>query len=371
MDHQYYMCRALDLARKGRGFTSPNPMVGAVVVKDGRIVGEGYHQAAGLPHAEVNALEDAGSEARGATLYVTLEPCNHTGRTPPCTEKIVRSGVRKVVSAMDDPNPRVTGGGNAFLEAQGIQVERGVCEKEALRLNEVFSKYIRTGRPFVTVKCAATLDGRIATRTGDARWVTGPAARLHVHHLRHAVDGIMVGINTVKADDPSLTTRLPAEVQPDPRDPVRIILDTHLSISKNAGLLRLDSEAATLIICADVLPPKRRARIERPGVRVVPVETGLDGRIDLAGLMDRLGAERITSLLIEGGSRVMASAFAAGIVDKALFFYAPKILGGDDGVPICSGPSPDSMADCIGLTDIQIRRFDNDVLVEGYVQVPG
>jgi diaminohydroxyphosphoribosylaminopyrimidine deaminase / 5-amino-6-(5-phosphoribosylamino)uracil reductase len=370
MEHQYYMRRALALARKGRGFTSPNPMVGAVVAKDGRIVGEGYHAAAGQPHAEVNALDAAGQDARGATLYVTLEPCNHTGRTPPCTEKIIRSGIRAVVSAMDDPNPRVTGGGHAALAAQGIAVHRGVCEKEALRLNEAFVKFICTGRPFATVKCAATLDGRIATRTGDARWVTGPRARLHVHRLRHAVDGILVGINTVRADDPSLTTRLPEEVQPDPRDPVRIILDTRLSISKTAGILRLDSEAATLIICADIVPEKARLAVERPGVRVVPVETGEDGRIDLVRLMERLGKEDITSLLIEGGSRVIASAFAAGIVDKAMFFYAPKILGGDDGVPICSGASRDSMADCIHLADVRTRRFEDDLLVEGYVQYP-
>ncbi|MCP3951614.1 MAG: bifunctional diaminohydroxyphosphoribosylaminopyrimidine deaminase/5-amino-6-(5-phosphoribosylamino)uracil reductase RibD [Desulfobacterales bacterium] len=370
MDHQYYMRRALELAREGRGFTSPNPMVGAVVAKDGRIVGEGYHPAAGRPHAEVNALDNAGEEARNATLYVTLEPCNHTGRTPPCTERILRSGVKRVVTAMADPNPRVAGGGNAFLQAQGLAVQSGVCEKEALRLNEAFVKYICTGKPFVTVKCAATLDGRIATRTGDARWVTGSAARLHVHRLRHAVDGILVGINTVKADDPSLTTRLPADIQPDPRDPVRIILDTHLSISKNAGILRLDSEAVTLIICADIVPARTRAKIEHPGVKVVPVEAGEDGRIHLASLMARLGSENITSLLIEGGSRVIASAFAAGIVDKAMFFYAPKILGGDDGVPICQGPSCDSMADCITLADVQTRCFDDDLLVEGYVQYP-
>jgi diaminohydroxyphosphoribosylaminopyrimidine deaminase/5-amino-6-(5-phosphoribosylamino)uracil reductase len=370
MDHRYYMRRALELARQGEGFTSPNPMVGAVVVKDGRIVGEGYHPAAGRPHAEVYALDAAGEEARGAILYVTLEPCNHTGRTPPCTAKIIRSGVGTVVTAMEDPNPRVAGGGHAALEAQGIRVHRGVCEKEARRLNEAFNKYICTGRPFVTVKCAATLDGRIATRTGDARWVTGPAARQHVHRLRHANDGILVGINTVRADDPSLTTRLPTEVQPNPRDPVRLVLDTHLSISKNAGILRLDSEAVTLIICADVVPAEDRAQIERPGVQVVPVATGNDGRVDLAALMDTLGAWEITSLLIEGGSQVLAAAFAAKIADKALFFYAPKILGGDDGIPICAGPSRDSMADSIRLTDVQVRRFDEDLLVEGYVQYP-
>ncbi len=368
MDPQHYMRRALDLAGQGRGFTSPNPMVGAVVVKDGRIVGEGYHHAAGRPHAEVNALDDAGEGAAGATLYVTLEPCNHTGRTPPCTEKIIRSGVSRVVSAMDDPNPSVAGGGHQYLKSQGIQVETGVCEDEATRLNEAFIKHTCTGRPFVIVKCAATLDGRIATRTGDARWVTGSAARLHVHRLRHAVDGILVGINTVRADDPSLTTRLPEDVQPDPRDPVRIILDTHLSIPENAGILQLDSGAETLIICADSVPAKRKSAIERPGVRVMTAATNEGGRIELAGLMDRLGEENITSLLVEGGSQVLASAFAAGIVDKAMFYYAPKILGGDDGVPICAGPGRDSMADCILLTDVRTRRFYDDILVEGYVQ---
>lgn len=370
MDHPYYMRRALDLARRAEGFTTPNPMVGAVVVKDGRIVGEGYHQAAGQPHAEVNALDDAGDQARGATLYVTLEPCNHTGRTPPCTARVIEAGIRTVVSAMDDPNPQVAGGGHAALEMQGIQVHRSVCEHEARRLNEAFIKHITTGRPFVTLKCAATLDGRIATRTGDARWVTGPASRRQVHLVRHAVDGIMVGINTVQADDPSLTTRLPAEVQPTPRDPVRIILDSRLSISENAGILRLDSEAVTLIICADSVPAEARARIERPGVEVVPMPTGSDGRINLAALMQYLGKRDITSLLIEGGSRVIAAAFAAGIVDKAMFFYAPKILGGDDGVPICAGPSRDSMADSIRLTDLRTQRFENDLLVEGYVQYP-
>jgi len=370
MDHEYYMRRALDLARRGEGFTSPNPMVGAVVVKDGRIVGEGYHQAAGLPHAEVNALDDAGEEAHGAVLYVTLEPCNHTGRTPPCTEKIIRSGIRTVVTAMDDPNPRVAGGGHTALAAQDIQVQRGVCEPEARRQNEAFVKYICTGRPFVTLKCAATLDGRIATRTGDARWVTGPASRRQVHRIRHAVDGIMVGINTVRADDPSLTTRLPADVQPDPRDPVRIILDSRLSISENAGILRLDSEAVTLIICADSVPDTARTQIERPGVEVVTIPTGSDGRIDLAALMQYLGDRDITSLLIEGGSRVIAAALNAGIVDKAMFFYAPKILGGDDGVPICAGPSRDSMGDSIRLTDVRTERFEDDLLVEGYVHYP-
>ena len=210
MDDRTYMKMALELAAKGWGRTAPNPMVGAVVVRDGRVIGRGYHKAVGSAHAEVNALDDAGANAAGATLYVTLEPCNHTGRTPPCTEKIITSGIKRVVVAMPDPNPDVKGGGNAYLAEQGLSVETGICRKEAETLNEAFITFVRTKRPFVILKCAATLDGRIATRTGDARWVSGEASRGHVHHVRHGVDGIMVGINTVKNDNPSLTTRLDA-----------------------------------------------------------------------------------------------------------------------------------------------------------------
>ena len=202
------MQMALDLAKKGEGFTSPNPMVGAVIVKDRKVVGKGYHKAAGEAHAEVNAINDAGALAKNATLYVTLEPCNHTGRTPPCTEKVVASGIRRVVAAMNDPNPGVKGGGLDYLKSRGISITVGVCEKQAKRLNEVFIKYALTKRPFTIVKCAATLDGRIATKTGDSRWVTGEESRQFVHQLRHAVDAIMVGINTVEKDNPSLTTRL-------------------------------------------------------------------------------------------------------------------------------------------------------------------
>lgn len=209
-DHDY-MQLALELAEKGRGWTSPNPMVGAVVVRDGKIVGRGYHQRVGGPHAEVNAIDDAGDRARGATIYVTLEPCNHFGRTPPCTHKIIAAGIRRVVVAMKDPNPDVQGGGNAYLKSHGIEVITGIGETAARTLNEGFVTWVTTGKPFVIVKCAATMDGRIATRTGDSRWVTGPAARAWVHRLRHAVDGIMVGVETVRKDDPSLTTRLEGE----------------------------------------------------------------------------------------------------------------------------------------------------------------
>jgi len=364
MEDQYFMQMALDLAIKGEGFTSPNPMVGAVVVKDGRVVGSGYHQMLGGPHAEVNAIDAAGSLADGATLYVTLEPCNHTGRTPPCTRKIVEAGIKRVVVAMIDPNKDVAGGGAEYLEQQGIRITTGVCREQARKLIEGFVKFVRTRRPFVIAKCAATLDGRIATRSGDSKWVTGEKSRQFVHRLRHAADGILVGINTVRADDPSLTTRLPDGRG---KDPVRIILDTHLAISPAAGLLRQASAADTILVVGrGVVAPEKQRAFEKDGVRVIESKLKND-LIDMDALMDRLGAMGIASLLIEGGSRVLASAFSAGIVDKVFFFYAPKILGGDDGIPICRGPGPELMSQSIPVNKINVRRFGDDVMIEGYI----
>jgi len=363
MDDQYFMQMALDLAVKGEGFTSPNPMVGAVVVKDGRVVGSGYHQMVGGPHAEVNAIDAAGKLAEGATLYVTLEPCNHTGRTPPCTRKILEAGIKRVVVAMIDPNKDVAGGGADHLEQQGIRITTGVCREQARKLIEGFVKFVQTRRPFVIAKCAATLDGRIATRSGDSKWVTGEKSRQFVHRLRHAVDGILVGINTVRADNPSLTARLP---DGQGKDPARIILDTHLAISPAAKLLRQTSAAETILVVGKGATPDKQAAFERDGVRVIQSELK-NGLIDMDALMDRLGALGLTSLLIEGGSRVLTSAFGAGIVDKVFFFYAPKILGGDDGIPICSGPGPELMSQSIPVKNINIRRFGDDVMIEGYI----
>ncbi|MEJ2657581.1 MAG: bifunctional diaminohydroxyphosphoribosylaminopyrimidine deaminase/5-amino-6-(5-phosphoribosylamino)uracil reductase RibD, partial [Desulfobacterales bacterium] len=256
------MKMALDLAKKGEGLTSPNPMVGAVIVKDGKVVGKGYHQAAGKAHAEANALDDAGELAKDATLYVTLEPCNHTGRTPPCTENILAAGIRRVVAAMVDPNPKVKGGGLAYLEGRGIRIMSGVCEARARKLNEAFIKYVGTGRPFTIVKCAATLDGHIATKTGDSRWVTGEESRQFVHRLRHAVDAIMVGINTVEKDNPSLTARIAAHRKNfKPKDPARIILDTHLRIPEEAKLLRLQSHSDTILITGPSVSENKKGRL--------------------------------------------------------------------------------------------------------------
>ena len=363
MDHEHFMRMALNLAKKGQGYTSPNPMVGAVIVKNGEVVGRGYHRAAGHAHAEVAAIEDAGIKARGATLYVNLEPCNHTGRTPPCTLKILQAGIRRVIMAIADPHTKA-GGGAAFLRQKGIEVLSGVCEKQAAGLNEAFVKYVSTGCPFVIVKCAATLDGRIASRTGDSRWVTGEKARRFVHRLRHAVDAILVGIGTVRADNPRLTTRLEDRKGV---DPVRIVLDTNLSISPDAGILALDSDADTILIAGKKAAKAKRKQLLRDGVRIIeqPLKKG---RIDLSSLMVRLGSEGITSLLIEGGSTVLASALKSGIVDKVFFFYAPKILGGDDGVPICRGSGPALMKDSIQLRHIRVQRFGEDVMIQGYIR---
>ena len=364
VNDRFYMQMALDLAAKGTGYTSPNPMVGAVVVKNRQVVGRGYHERFGGPHAEVNALNEAGEGAMGATLYVTLEPCNHTGKTPPCTERILAAGLRRVVVAMGDPNPGVKGGGIRHLRNAGIQVDEGVLEETARRQNEVFVKYIKTRRPFVILKCAATLDGRIATRTGDARWVSGPESRQFVHQLRHAVDAIMVGVDTVKADDPSLTTRLP---DGNGCDPTRIILDTHLSLPLNARVLTQASSADTILITGPDTSASIQDQVRAAGAKILTTPLH-NGRIDMTAAMAALGAEGLASVLIEGGSRVSGSALRAGMVDKILFFYAPKLLGGDDGVPLCRGPGRGRMQDALEVEDLTVHRFGDDVMLEGYLK---
>ena len=363
MDDRHFMKLALELAALGQGTTSPNPMVGALIVKDDKIIGRGYHRAAGSAHAEVNAIDNAGDAARGATLYVTLEPCNHTGRTPPCTEKILRAGIGRVVVAMEDPNPDVRGGGNRYLSEKGIEITTGICESSARLLNESFIKYVTTGRPFVTLKWAATLDGQIATRTGDARWVTGAESRAFVHRMRHASDAILVGINTVRQDDPSLTARLE---NTEGKDPIRIVLDTKLSIAANAKMLHQDSNAATVIITGSNVSEKKIKTIENMGARVIPTQLKRK-RIDMEALINRLGKMKITTLLIEGGGKIIASALAAGIVDKVNLFYAPKILGGDDGVPVCRGKGPKKMNSSIRIKNIRLHRFGEDIMLEGYL----
>jgi diaminohydroxyphosphoribosylaminopyrimidine deaminase/5-amino-6-(5-phosphoribosylamino)uracil reductase len=371
-DDRYFMTAALNIAEKGRGFTSPNPMVGALLVKDYRIIGKGFHEAAGKPHAEVNAIDDAKESPKNSVLYVTLEPCNHTGLTPPCTQKILSAGIKRVVVAMEDPNPNVCGGGNRYLMQKGVDVIVGVCEQEAKKQNEAFIKYVKTKRPFVILKWASTLDGRIASKTGDAKWISNKLSRARVHEIRHGVDAIMVGIGTVSADNPKLTARLPGLINEGKRhSPIRIILDTALSIPENAEVLGPD--AKTIIVSGDLKAhpgalPKKKRLTER-GVLILEMPV-YENRIDLNSLMDRLGDMGITSLLIEGGSRVIASALSQKIADQVIIFYAPKILGGNDATPAVNGTGPEKLTGAVQLKDISIKCFGDDVMIKGYPAYP-
>lgn len=360
------MARALDLARRGAGRTSPNPMVGAVVVREGRIVGEGYHEKAGTPHAEVHALRAAGPAAAGATLYVTLEPCNHHGRTPPCTEAIIAAGIARVVAAVKDPNPRVAGSGLARLRAAGIAVTEGVLAEEARELNEAFFHFITTGRPFVIMKYAMTMDGRIATATGESRWISSPEARERVHRLRAAADAVMVGIGTVLHDDPLLTCRVPGG-----RDPVRVVVDSRLRIPPSARVLSVRSEAPTWLATTPLAAPERRAAIRslrRTGA--CPVEIleipARDGRVDLGALLAELGRREITSVLLEGGAELNAAMLAAGAVQKVLGFVAPKLVGGREA-PGPVGGSGVALPEAWRVEGLKVEKVGEDVLLTGYV----
>jgi diaminohydroxyphosphoribosylaminopyrimidine deaminase / 5-amino-6-(5-phosphoribosylamino)uracil reductase len=358
-----FMKEALRLARRGLGRTSPNPAVGAVIVRKGRVIAGGYHRKAGEPHAEVDALNQLKGGARpGDTLYVTLEPCNHQGRTPPCTAAILERGIKRVVVGMQDLNPHVTGGGCAFLASRGVEIKEGVLEAECRRLNETYVKFATTGRPFVIAKSALTLDGWTATSTGHSRWVTGEGSRLFVHKLRNRVDAVMVGIETVLADDPLLNTRLKGGKG---KNPIRIILDTRLRMPHKARVLNHHDSSMTWIAVGEDVSPRKLEAYTGEGVLCLPCPTK-DGRIDLGALMDRLGKKSITSVLVEGGSTVMGSMIRERLVDKVYIFKAPRLLGGDDGVPMARGPGVRRMDESIGLRDLEIRRFGEDVLFVGY-----
>lgn len=358
---------ALGLAEKARGRTSPNPMVGAVLVKDGEVVGQGFHAKAGSAHAEVVALADAGEKARGATAYVTLEPCCHYGRTGPCTEALIKAGVVRVVAAMTDPNPLVAGKGLAILKKAGLEVKCGVLEEEAKRLNEVFIKYITTKRPFVVLKAATSLDGKIATATGESKWITGEAARAYGHRLRDSYDAIMVGVNTILTDDPSLTARLP---EGRGKDPIRIILDSYARTPTGAKILLQESAAHTIVATTEAAPVERRASLMAAGAEVLIVP-GTGPGVDLNKLMEMLGEKQITSILIEGGGKVNGSALAAGIVDKVAWFIAPKIIGGDAAPGPVRGEGVATLRDATQLYDVEVQRLGEDILLTGYTSKGG
>lgn len=358
-----FMRQTFKLAKKACGRTSPNPMVGVILVKDGKVVGKGYHKKAGEPHAEIIAIKAAGDLSRGADLYVNLEPCSHYGRTPPCADAVIKAGIKKVFIAIKDPNPEVAGRGIARLIDAGIKVECGILEDEALILNETFIKHITTGMPFVTLKAASSLDGRIATRTGDSKWITGEASRLHVHKMRDKVDAIMVGIGTVEIDDPSLSSRLPNKKG---RNPVRVIVDEELRISLSAKVINLEDKDSLIIATTEMAPTQKIKKLKSLGAKIL-VFKSVNKMVPMKELMKELGTIGITSLLIEGGSEIHASALREGIADKLAIFYAPKIIGGVSSIPVVGGRGAKSLSDAIELDRLTTRSFDSDILVEGYI----
>ncbi len=370
----YYMRLALRLAAKGTGWVSPNPMVGAVVVQEGQIVGRGYHRAYGRPHAEVEALKQAGAAARGADLYVTLEPCNHQGRTPPCTQAVLNAGIRRVVIATQDPNPRVNGGGAEFLQNQGLQVEIGLLAAEARRLNAAWFHWVETGFPFVIAKAACSLDGKIATVTGESQWLTGEKARSFGHQLRHQVDAILVGVGTVIADDPQLTMRLRKRTTENRKtktenrfkDPIRIVLDSRLRLSLDARLLHLDSPAPTWVVCTPAAPRDQIKALKDLGADVLVMPADANGIVALHPLMEELGERRVQSLLVEGGAETLGSFFDQRLVDQFYFFYAPKILGGKTAPGILAGAGVKHLGNALQAKEMSVKKLGPDLLVSGY-----
>ena len=357
-----YMRRAVTLASQALGSTSPNPAVGAVVVKDGEIVGEGFTQPPGGDHAEVVAIKQAGPLASGATLYVTLEPCNHLGRTPPCTDMIITSGISIVHAAVRDPNPAVAGGGLERLEAGGVRTHFGTESAAVERQLEAWLKFVTTGRPFITAKFAMSLDGKIATHTGDSKWITGDKARWHVHKMRGQTDAIMVGIGTVLADDPRLTAR-DERGKPLAHQPLRVIVDTLGRLPAIARLIREPGESL-LAVGSGVDLLQNGDRGNDPEIQQFPVR---DGHIDLERLIEFLAAERdVTSIMVEGGGTLLGTLFDLGLVDKVVAFVAPTIIGGKGGPSPVGGKGVEIMADALELERVRWKRLGRDMLITGY-----
>lgn len=364
MDEKW-MKRALDLARRGEGWTSPNPMVGAVIVKDGRVVGEGFHQKAGTPHAEVHALNAAQEKAKGAFVYVNLEPCCHQGRTPPCTDALIQAGVAKVVVAMEDPNPQIAGRGIKRLREAGIEVVTGVLAQEAGQLNEVFIKGMTSQKIFVAMKSAVTLDGKTASRSGSSKWITGEEAREFAHRLRHRYDAILVGIGTVLADNPRLTTRIPGL-----KNPLRVVLDASLRISTEANLLDTQTGPTLVFTCMSLDGCPKAERIREKGVELIQCP-GDAGKVELERVLKVLWQKGVTSLLVEGGGSIHGAFFDQQLVDKIYLFAAPKLVGGHLAPGMIGGVGMQEMKEAVPVEDLTVERIGKDFLFIGYPKFRG
>jgi diaminohydroxyphosphoribosylaminopyrimidine deaminase/5-amino-6-(5-phosphoribosylamino)uracil reductase len=357
--HRSYMTRALGLAEKGLGNTAPNPAVGCVIVKDGQIVGEGFHKAAGEPHAEVVALDDAGDTAEGSDLYVTLEPCCHHGRTPPCTEAIHHAGVQRVFYACQDPDPRVGGGGHRRLVELGHSVFRGPMERSAQDLNRAYFKHKRTGLPYVTLKMAMTLDGKVATRDGSSQWITGPEARRQVHRMRGRNQLVMVGSGTACADDPRLTCRIEGDGACD-----ALIVDTSASTRPGARVFQRRDQSVCMIAVSEECDGDRCRRLTECGAQLLPVPAGPDG-LDLRSLLTQLGDRDVMSILCEGGPTLAGTLLQAGLVDEIAFFIAPKILG--QGIGPVADFGAQSLTEAYGVEVVETRQFGRDLMIRGTI----
>ncbi len=354
-----YMERAIELAYKGAGYVSPNPMVGAVIVKNGKIIGEGYHQKYGSNHAEVNALLSATEDVTGAEMYVTLEPCSHYGHTPPCAKTIVEHKIKKVYVGSSDPNPKVAGKGIEILKNGGVEVETGVMENECNAINPIFFKFISTKLPYVVMKSAMTLDGKISAYTGDSKWVTNEKSRQLVHQLRHNLKGIMVGINTVLKDNPQLNCRIENGV-----NPTRIIVDSNLRIPLDANVLKLENNDKCIVATTTNCDIQKKEQLINMGIDIIET-TPLDNKVDLKELMIKLGERDIDSILLEGGGNLNFSMLQNKLVDKVMCFIAPKIIGGDKSKTPVEGAGIEKMNDAININNIEVKNIDNDILISG------
>lgn len=358
MNDEFYMSLALEMAERAQGQTGINPVVGCVIVKDGMLAGMGTHLERGTPHAEIHALQMAGDKAAGSTVYVTLEPCSHYGRTPPCSERLIAERVKRVVIAAEDPNPLVAGKGIEMLRAAGIQVDIGILKDRALKLNASFIKFITTGRPFVTLKTASTLDGKIATKTGDSKWISNEVARERVHTLRHRHQAIMVGVSTVIKDDPLLTTRLPV----DGLNPIRIVVDSRLNIPLKSKMLT-DRNARTIILTTKNGDAGRREALQKMGIEVLTCGDG--PRVDLNLAMTLLGQMEIGSILLEGGGTLNGSMLEEQLVDQIVLFMAPKIVGGLGAPSSFAFNGAEHMSEAITLRDLEIEQLNDNLCIRG------